>query len=205
LKDVDAALAESFFQGVTVVEGARFTANASVQVDAREGMRLDADGHLDALTVRNRRTGEAMASVPSLAFTLAGVHTDASGGVPKLGRITVTGDGTLFDARGTAAGRLAIQRCATPDRGDRTSAPSSARVAMTAAFGSGGGLDVQGPYGWLRSAPSCAGGSPTSMPACSCRTSTCRFVLAGALDTDLTIDLASSAAARPRASAAARQ
>src|SRR5262249_23932241 len=42
LKDVDAALAGIFLPNVvTVVEGARFTANASVLVDAREGMRLD--------------------------------------------------------------------------------------------------------------------------------------------------------------------
>src|SRR5262249_44401057 len=134
MKDVDAALAGIFLPNVvTVVEGARLTANASLQVDAREGMRLDADGHLDALTVRNRRTGETIATVPSLAFAAAGVHMDASGGVPRLGRITVTGDGTVFDARGTAAGRVAIQRLQLLIEETGTSAPSSARVAMTAA------------------------------------------------------------------------
>jgi len=194
LKDVDAALAGIFLPNVvTVVEGARFTANASVQVDAREGMRLDADGHLDALTIRNRRTGEAIASVPSLAFTVAGVHTDASGGVPKLGRITVTGDGTLFDARGTAAGRLAIQRLQLLIEETGTSAPSSARVAMTAAFGSGGDLDVQGP---LRLAPFGAElrGRITDLDASVLLSYVDLPVrLAGALDTDLTVDLASSA------------
>src|SRR5262249_60662724 len=113
--------------------------------DESEGLRLGGDGHPAALTVRNRRTGEAIASVSSLAFTAAGVHADASGGVPKLGRITVTGDGTVFDARGSAAGRVALQRLQLLIEETGASSPSSARVVMTAAFGGGGGLDVQGP------------------------------------------------------------
>src|SRR5262245_65972342 len=105
----------------------------------------------------------------------------------------VTGDRTVVDVRGTAAGRVAIQRLLLLIDETGPSAASSARVAMTAAFDGGGGLDVQGP---LRLAPFGAElrGRITDLDTTvllSYVDLPVRFV--GLLDTDLTADLASSA------------
>jgi hypothetical protein len=111
---------------------------------------IDARGRLDDLAARNRQTGDPLVAVPSLAFTVDGAGLDAAGRAPRLGRIEVTGAATLFDARGTSAGRLQIDGMSLRIESAGGPTPSSANVTVTAAFADGGGLDVQGP---LRLAP----------------------------------------------------
>jgi hypothetical protein len=193
LKDVDATLAGLSLPAdvAAVVEGARLTADVAVTVD--HGVSVDADGRLDALALRHRGTGDPLANVPSLAFTVSGARSRGPGDAPTLGRVEVTGAATLFDARGAAAGHLAIDRLRVSIEEGAASAPSPAQVTITAALSDGGGLDVRGP---LRLAPFGAalrarltGLDPTvllsyvELPA----------RVSGTLDTDLTIDLASAA------------
>ncbi len=152
LKDVDATLAGIYLPAnmTAVVERARLTADLAAKVDTRDGLSLDANGRLESLALRNRRTGDPLVAVPSLAFTVSGARTDASGRMPRLGRIEVTGAATLFDARGNSSGRFEVDRLRLQIEGVEGSTPASARVTLTAGLPGGGSLDVQGP---LRLAP----------------------------------------------------
>jgi hypothetical protein len=152
MTDVDATLAGIYLPPAVqaFVEGARLTASVAVEMDARDGLRLDADGRLEGLAIKNRRNGDPLAEVPSLAVSVSGARIDASGRAPRPGRIEVTGAATVFDARGASSGRFEIERLRVQIADVEGSSPSTARVAMTAGLPGGGRLDVQGP---LRLAP----------------------------------------------------
>jgi hypothetical protein len=196
VKDMDATLAGiSLPPGVAaVLDRARLSTNVAATVDAREGVQVDADGRLDDLTLRSHQTGDPLVAVPSLTFTVAGAGIDASGGQPRLGRIEVAGEATLFDIRGGSAGRLDISRLRLLVEGQESPGPASARLALTADLGKGGSLDVQGP---LRLAPLGAElrARVTRLdPAVVVSYAALPIGLAGLVDTDFTVDVSTSTA-----------
>ena len=144
LRDVDLGLLRLYLPDEALVDFQRGTVNATIQVDhaTAEGMRLAGDATLAGMEARGRwQLSTVSLSAPAIRLTI----TDARrrGANVSVGRVEVSGNGSLVDSRGaTSRVDVAQLRAATEGLTWPVSAP--ARVEVSARFGDRSELDVSG-------------------------------------------------------------
>ena len=144
LQGVDAALASMFLppDAPVVLDRALVSTTLDGRLDAGEGVRVDGQGRLEDVVLRQPEAAAPFATVPALAFT-AQSGSGPSGRL-SLSRLEISATATLFDVRGGTPTRYEIDRLRLLV--DGSAGPDApARVSVTAGLPGGGDLDVQGP------------------------------------------------------------
>ena len=144
LQGVDAALAEHVpsTRRAGRARSALVSTTLDGRLDAGEGVRVDGQGRLEDVVLRQPEAAAPFATVPALAFT-AQSGSGPSGRL-SLSRLEISATATLFDVRGGTPTRYEIDRLRLLV--DGSAGPDApARVSVTAGLPGGGDLDVQGP------------------------------------------------------------
>lgn len=144
LRDLDLALVQLYLPAAVPVQLDRGVVNASVQVDhdVAGGTRLTGDVTLTGVEARGRGAAERLAvSAPSLRVAVADArrHEDTLG----VGRLELTGSGSLVDSRAAAA-RIDLERLRIASEGVTWPVRGPARVELSARFRDGGEVDANG-------------------------------------------------------------
>ena len=106
IEGVDLAMGRVYLppDAPVMVDGGRASTSVQVNLEAREGLRLDATTRVEDV-VLTRRGGEPLARVPVLTTTLAGLHFGPGG--MALARLAVDGSAAVVDPSAAPPGRFA--------------------------------------------------------------------------------------------------
>jgi hypothetical protein len=144
LRNVDLALLRLYLPSETPVQLSRGAVDVSLHMDytVAEGTRLTGDATLTSLEARGRgATGTLVVTAPSLRITLAGARRhDAN---LDVGRVELTGSGSLADTRAAAA-RVDLAQLRVTSEGLTWPVRGPARVELSARFRDRGELDANG-------------------------------------------------------------
>ena len=144
LRNVDLALLRLYLPFEAPVQLSRGTVDVSLNMDhtVADGTRLTGDATLTGLEARGRgAAGTLMVASPSLRITLAGARRhDAN---LDVGRVELTGSGSLADTRAAAA-RVDLTQLRVTSEGLTWPVRGPARVELSARFRDRGELDANG-------------------------------------------------------------
>jgi hypothetical protein len=143
LRDIDAGLLRFYLPDDVPVELGRGAVNATVEVDhTAVGTKLTGDATLTGLRAHGRGPFATLAvAAPSARLTIAEGRRE--GEALSIGRVELTGTGTLTDSRGPAA-RFDFSRIHVATEGLTWPVTAPARVALSMRFQDRGELDGSG-------------------------------------------------------------
>ncbi len=144
LRNLDLRLVQLYLPAVVPLQLDRGVVNASVQVDhdVAGGTRLTGDLTLTGMEARGRDQAERLAvSAPSLRVAVADARRYQD--TLDVGRLEITGSGSLVDAHAAAA-RVDLERLRIATEGVTWPIRGPARVELSARLRDGGEVDANG-------------------------------------------------------------